>query len=195
MVEQQIANQSDLLKIPDDTDTVYADQFARKNYKRVFVPKSVVEIQKSAFSDWTDLEEVTFEDGSMLKTIGQEAFYGCTDLKNITFPDSLETIGLGAFWESGLERVTLPSSLRVLAQAAFAECKNLKTAVLNEGLETLGTDDYDEDGDMTFGVFDQSALENVRLPSTLKRIEYSAFDECKQLKSIQLPEGLKYIGR
>lgn len=44
-------------------------------------------------------------------------------------------------------------------------------------------------------MFEQSALENVHLPSTLKRIEYNVFDECKQLKNIQLPEGLEYIGR
>lgn len=35
----------------------------------------------------------------------------------------------------------------------------------------------------------------MHLPSTLKRIEYNVFDECKQLKNIQLPEGLEYIGR
>ena len=37
-------------------------------------------------------------------------------------------------------------------------------------------------------------MEHVELPSTLKRIEYSAFENCKSLKSISLPNGLEYIG-
>ena len=66
--------------------------------------------------------------------------------------------------------------------------------VLNEGLETLGTDEYTPDGRMWYGVFQESALESVELPSTLKRIEYNAFQSCKLLKSIVLPDRLEYIG-
>ena len=39
-----------------------------------------------------------------------------------------------------------------------------------------------------------SALEVAELPSTLKRIERSAFESCKCLKSVQLPKGLEFIG-
>lgn len=45
----------------------------------------------------------------------------------------------------------------------------------SEGLEVLGTDEYADDDTLFHGVFEESALENVWLPSTLKRIEYSAF--------------------
>ena len=74
--------------------------------------------------------------------------------------------------------------MRVIHQSAFCLCKNLKYVVINDGLETLGIDEYTDDGVMWYGVFGSSTLEYVELPSTLKRIEYSAFDECKYLKSI-----------
>ena len=45
----------------------------------------------------------------------------------------------------------------------------------NEGLEVLGTNEYDDDGSMYLGVFQDSSVEHVELPSTLKRIEYCAF--------------------
>ena len=48
---------------------------------------------------------------------------------------------------------------------------------------------------MHYGVFSYSAVENVSLPSTLKRIEYSAFEGCKGLRNVSLPEGLEYIGK
>ena len=65
----------------------------------------------------------------------------------------------------------------------------------NEGLEVLGTDEYTDKGGMWYGVFYESTLEKVELPSTLKRIEYNAFSNCKNLKSITLPDKLEYIGK
>ena len=65
----------------------------------------------------------------------------------------------------------------------------------SEGLEGLGTDEYDDDGTLFYGVFEESALENVWLPSTLKRIEYSVFSDCRNLKNINLPETIEYIGK
>ena len=61
----------------------------------------------------------------------------------------------------------------------------------------LGTDDHQLKDVMLLpphGVFSESALEHVQLPSTLKRIEYAAFCDCKSLKSIELPENLEKIG-
>ena len=61
---------------------------------------------------------------------------------------------------------------------------------LSEGLETLGTDEYFIDGECC-GVFENTAVENVKLPSTLRRIECNAFRKCKNLKHINLPGGLE----
>ena len=65
----------------------------------------------------------------------------------------------------------------------------------NDGLEALGTDEYKDDGDMGSGVFEDSGLKRIKLSSTIKRIEHSAFKGCKNLKDITLPDGLTYIGR
>ena len=68
-----------------------------------------------------------------------------------------------------------PASLRTVVQSAFYKCESLKTVKCDEGLEVLGTDEYDDDGNMWCGVFEKSSIESVELPSTLKRMEYSAF--------------------
>lgn len=68
-----------------------------KEYERVFIPKSVVEIQERAFVVCEKLKEVVIEEGSKLKTIGIAAFLNCNNLTKITFPDGLEKIGLHAF--------------------------------------------------------------------------------------------------
>lgn len=43
--------------------------------------------------------------------------------------------------------------------------------MLNEGLEALGTNEFPEYCIMYHGVFEESAVEYVGLPSTLRRIE------------------------
>ena len=110
--------------------------------------------------------------------IGRTAFCGCISLGGIELPDSLEEIGLRAFEDSGLESITVPKSVKKIHQSAFCKCQQLKEAVLNEGLETLGADEQNFDGKQWCGVFQESALESVKLPSTLRRIEYSAFQGC-----------------
>ena len=89
----------------------------------------------------------------------------------------------------------LPASLRRICQGAFSKCENLRTAKISEGLALLGTDGYTPKGNLFRGVFDRSALESVELPKTLKRIEYRAFNGCRNLKDILLPEGLEFIGK
>ena len=84
--------------------------------------------------------------------------------------------------------------MRIIHQNAFCKCQNLKKVVLNEGLEILGTDECTPDGRPWYGVFQDSALESIELPSTLRRIEYNAFQSCKRLKSITLPDKLEYVG-
>ena len=90
------------LVVPDGTEIIREKQFEEGEHESVFVPKSVVAIQNRAFVNWKNLQKVVFEEGSLLRTIGEEAFMGCTDLKSIQLPDGLREIGLRAFRESGL---------------------------------------------------------------------------------------------
>ena len=75
------------------------------------------------------------------------------------------------------------------------ECGNLKAVKFDEGLEILGTGEYSDDYGTWYGVFEESSIERVKLPTTLKRIEHNEFKNCKNLKNITLPNSLEYIGK
>ena len=139
------------------------------------------------------LEHVKFP--STLTRIEYKTFMDCNELKSVHFPEGLEYIGNTAFSGAGLESVEFPDSVRTVAQGAFCLCKSLRSAKFGEGLEVLGTDEYADTGKSFYGVFDESALERVWLPFTLRRIEYYAFAGCKNLKSIVLPENIEYLGK
>ena len=130
----------------------------------------------------------------VLKTIETMTFYECKNLRHVEFSEGLEKIDFNAFYENGIRRVDLPSSTRRIGAEAFTECANLHSVQLNEGLETLGTDELTPEGEHYLGVFEESGLRDVRFPSTLKRIECRAFAECENLKVIELPDGLEYLG-
>ena len=214
-----------MIDFPDSVEDIRMGAFQESGMESFTAPKYLKVMHQSVFADCESLKHVQLNEGlevfgvdrylddplfpgvfegsalesiilsSTLKRIACSAFEDCKNLKNIEFPDGLESIGMRAFANCGLESVTFPASLRTLPQEAFTDCTNLKKVVLNEGLEVLGTDDYPIEDGVWNGVFYGSALESIVLPSTLKRIEYSTFVNCKNLTSIEFPEGLEFIGK
>ena len=66
----------------------------------------------------------------------------------------------------------------------FASCKSLRNISLPEGVEFIGQ-----------RCFNESGIESIRLPSTLRAVEQYTFQLCKNLKRVVLPDGLEVIGR
>lgn len=109
-----------------------------KNIISIIVPSTITYIGNEAFSNCTNLSEITFEAGSALKTIGDFAFEYCLGLVSITIPDNVITIGTGAFYECNNLRVVEVSNnskIENISEYAFAN-----TAWLNDysGLAILG---------------------------------------------------------
>ena len=104
--------------------------FESLNVSSVFIPATVRSIGDSAFGYCKFLATVTFAEGSQLKSIERAAFYGTEHahprFKEIKIPDSVETIGNGAFYDCrDLERITLPSALQKLSNSTFYDCTAL----------------------------------------------------------------------
>jgi hypothetical protein len=84
-------------------DAFRANLFREGGLKSIVIPASVEVIGKAAFKDCSSLESVTFEAGSVLREIGEDAFganlYNEGRLKSIVIPASVEVISDGAFEE------------------------------------------------------------------------------------------------
>lgn len=110
-----------------------------------------------------------------LKNISHGAFAGCESLESIALPDGLERIGVECFERSGLRAIVLPESVREVGAHAFYECWQLRSVRLNKGLAKLGEKETVNGTEHEGEVFSGSAVEGIRLPSTLKRITARAF--------------------
>ena len=128
--------------------------------KRIVLHGGVIEIGDKAFRDWKGLAEVVFSGRSSLGRVGALSFAG-TALETFVAPDSLRSIGPGA----------------------FLGCKSLREVRLNEGLQSLGGEGE--------GAFQDSGVRAVYVPSTLQRFWKQTFAGCRALKRVEVAEGCR----
>ena len=91
----------------------------------ISLPASLVGVNGQAFYECTNLETVTFADGSVCEGIGNSSFYGCSNLTSITLPDSLISIDMSAFGRTGLTSIVIPDNVVSINSDAFGNCASL----------------------------------------------------------------------
>lgn len=170
----------------------YAFNPSRKitNVSSVFIPATVTSIGRFAFRCCKFLATVTFAEGSQLKSIERAAFWGSEHVhprfKEIKIPDSVETIGNGAFYECrDLERIALPSALQTLSTVTFYNCTALSEVTFPASLKTIESSAFSGCRN----------LSEVKLPASLTAIQSSVFHLCINLKTVSYDGSLEQWSR
>ncbi|MBR5597800.1 MAG: leucine-rich repeat protein [Lachnospiraceae bacterium] len=180
----------------------------------IVLPNTITEIKKYAFKGSILLQDITWSEN--LKIIGNHSFEGCTSLKEVTFPGKVEEIGISAFQNcTNLTKAILPDSVTILGGYAFGNCTLLAEVTIGKNLSECKEDESVLDGRGPFRnctsltsatlpegmtslpkdlFYKAEALQEIQLPSTLKRLEESSISYCTSLENIILPTGLEYIG-
>ena len=94
-----------------------ADNMLLIGCKNTEIPNSVTAIGEKAFMSCQGLTEIVIPES--VREIGKYAFQNCSNLKVLTLTERLQTIRLGAFWECGLNAVTIPSSVKEIEPGAL----------------------------------------------------------------------------
>ena len=71
-------------------------------------------------------------------SIGDYAFSGCNGLTSVTIPNSVTSIGGGAFQETGLTSVTIPISVTSIGDNAFEGCSGLTSVTIPNSVTSIG---------------------------------------------------------
>lgn len=139
------------------------------------------------------LKTVTFEEGSKITKIGNDAFCGCWNLEGIQIPYSVESIGTCAFggcislakFEIGVNGTNKCNpKLQVLEDSLLIHCESLTSLRIPEGITTIGqrTTQY------------LLRLSKIELPSTLTTIKGEFMCTALSLTSISIPASVTIIG-
>ena len=117
-------------------------------------------------------------------SIGGGAFSGCSSLTSVTIPNSVTSIGTYAFQGcSSLSSVTIPNNVTSIEAGAFSGCSSLTSVTIPNGVTSIG-------GTAFSGC---SSLTSITLPDSIKNIKYWTFESCSSLTSITIPNSVTYI--
>ena len=160
--------------------------FLQAAVETLILPDSVTSIGKGAFASMGHLTQLSI--GSGLTRIPEETFSDAVALKTVTIPNTITSIGKHAFSGSGLESIFFEeeSTLTSIGGFAFADCR-LKG--IDIPASVIVVDDNAFYGDSWLarvGFADDAALQTIG--------QY-AFAGCWELKTMELPDGLRTIGR
>ena len=163
----------------------------------------------------TSFDELQYFTG--LTSIGDRAFDNCTNLTSLRLPESISSIGLGAFLYCDLQSIFIPASVKEIGIYPFVHNSNLTSiqvdaantyydsrnecnAIIETSSNTLIQgckttvipSRIKKIGDFAFEFVD---LEHIDLPQGLEEISWCAFYGCANLDEAIFPEGLKKISR
>ena len=171
------------ITVPEGVTVIPEDAFYGANFlERINLPSSLTTIDREAFYNCVSLTGVEFPDG--LTTINYAAFRGCVSFTKLDLPDSVTYLGQNAFAAcTGVESLHYPLKLSGSGNAVFYGCNNLTSVTVPEGVTEI-----------PYGLFQDSSLISVSLPSTLKTISDYAFKDCAALQDPDFPDRLEKIG-
>lgn len=148
--------------------------------KEVFLPDTVRQIDRNAFSHMRDLKRIRIPNG--VTQIEPYTFSCCKALSEVILPESMEAIGEGAFLEcTKLKKINFPSALKRVGEGAFSRCKHLAD---RDGFVIIGNVLHDC----------YSKKEDIVIPDGVTHISSGTFSHYKILESVTIPESVCYIG-
>lgn len=160
-------------EIPEFVQEIGYGAFANSRPTFMGLGMCVNKIGESAFADSVSGFPLIDLQGEMAK-VEDWTFKNATRIDAVWLPESVQTIGRGAFFGSSVQLVTMGTFLEEIEDGAFALCHSLDTVSLPDGLKKIGA--------YAFCGCDQ--LLTVTLPSSLEYIGENAFDDCTSLKYV-----------
>ncbi len=182
------------IQLPNNIKSIGNYAFQGSRLKTITFPESLESIGNCAFNKCSDLESITIP--SFITEIEDSAFNSCKLLTTVVLHDNITKIGASAFeFCPSLVNITIPDSVISIGSGAFSECTSLITK--ERGISYVGNWIIHVDSSVSslkvregiVGLADRVCsynpnLSSVELPTSLKYIGDSVFEQCSNLTEI-----------
>ena len=135
-------------------------------------------------SHYADIPETLGDGNYTVTAIGKNAFFNCQALAKVTIPQSVTSIGDGAFQNSSLTDVTIPQGVTSIGEDAFYNCYGLTSVTIPQSVASIGKQAFRE----------CRQLKSLTIKDAATSIGEEAFMLCESLTTLKLGEKIKTIG-
>ena len=129
---------------------------------------------------------------AIISTASDKLVVGCS---RSVIPNGIRSIGENAFFFCSIEEVFLPASVTEIENHAFGGCQYL--SAIGVSSDNLVYDSRDNCNAIVCSASDTLIVgcKKTVIPQSVKTIEDMAFYYCTYLTSVDIPEGVKRIGK
>lgn len=168
--------------IPKEVTEIGNWQFANFKSTSLSIAGSVEKIGEQAFYNNELLEEITFDQSSVLKTIGKEAFANNKLIESLFIPSSVEEIGSHAINNmDGLKSLSIPFIGTSLDKVSKV---NVIFEKYPENLTEIHITGNTKIAAFTF--YNNDIIQKIGLSSNISSIGQEAFSSCDNLSELSL---------
>jgi len=184
------------------------------------IPSYLFCVYISYNTSYHNIASITFENGSVCKSIGDSAFAVCDKITEFVIPETVETIGVSAFSGcSMLKEIYVPDSVKSIGKNAFSGCVGLEKVnlpfvggAIDASLSNLtlfgcifGSNNSSTEGYVTVKQYHYVAnggkwTETFRIPAALKEVtvrggslHYGSFMNCTMIEKITLGDSITVL--
>ncbi len=158
------------------------------------IPNTVTTIRHGAFYNCKGLTSVNIPNS--VTSIEYVAFYKCSSLSSLTIPNSVTSIDQSAFYGcSSLTSITIPNSVTSIGDEPFTGCSKLTEINVESG-----NPNYISENGVLFNKaktklmrFPAAKSGEYVIPNTVTSIVSCAFESCKGLTSVTIPNSITII--
>lgn len=155
---------------------------------------------------WKDLPLIPWSDyktyitsvviGEGITSIGSNAFTGCVNMRTISIPNTVTTIDHAFTQCTGLEEIYIPASVTLIQQSALMNAYNMTAIRVNPENPNYSSDEsgvlFNKDKTTLLQCPGRIGSEYA-IPAGTVTVEYCAFTNCYELKTLRLPASLTSI--
>ena len=157
----------------------------------VMIPDTVTEIGAFLFNHCNELKSAGPIGGGYdiefgwTKEIPDNAFSSCEGLADVTLPDTITSIGAGAFFDCPkLHSINIPEGVTAIENETFAYCESLSIVKIPDNVTYIGY--------RAFAACDD--LYSVTIGNSTTFIDEQVFAYCPNLNIVRIPVSVTTIG-